>query len=118
MRLIVLVIGVVGAAAAALTAIAIALAATERGRAATATVSERLDPQVTQVRQAIEPGVQAATKALRSIPIVSDRLPAERGLDETADQAIEAADAAIEGAQEAVDSITTAANDAVESAAS
>ena len=118
MRLIVLVIGVVGAAAAALTAIAIVLATTERGRAATATVSERLDPQVTQVRRAIDPGVQAATKALRGIPIVADRLPAESGLGETADQAIEAADAAIEGAHDTVESITAAAGDAVESAAS
>jgi hypothetical protein len=118
MRLIVLVIGAVAAVAAALTAVAIALASTERGRAATATVSERLDPQVTQVRRAIDPGVQAATKALRAIPIVSDRLPAEGGIDETVDAAIDAADEAIAGAQEAVESIADATDDAVKAAAS
>lgn len=102
MRLIVLVVGVVGAAAAVLTAIGIALMATERGRAATATVSERFDPQVTQVRRAIDPGVQAATKALRSIPIVSDRLPTSAAIDASAEDAIDAADVAIEAVTELV----------------
>ena len=102
MRLIVLVVGVVGAAAAVLTAIGIALMATERGRATTATVAERFDPQVTQVRRAIDPGVQAATKALRSIPIVSDRLPTSAAIDASAEDAVDAADAAIEAVTELV----------------
>ena len=120
MRLVVLILGVVAAVAAALTAAAIALMATERGRAATATVAERVDPQLTQVRRAIEPGVQGATKVLRRVPVVGDRVPAPISIEggpAATDAIAEAAEAAPDALADAADSIGEAAEDAVETAA-
>ncbi len=120
MKLVVLVIGVVATIAAALTAAAIAIISTERGRAATATVAERFDPQVTQVRRAIEPGVESATKVLRRIPVVSDRLPASiaiEGSPSVTDRIAEAADTAADTVADAAGDAIEAAGDAVETVA-
>jgi hypothetical protein len=115
MRLIILATAVVATIAAAITAAAIALLTTERGRAVTASVAERYEPQISDVRSAIDPGVQQATKVLRRIPIVSDQLDARSSTTDTiAAAASDAADTIAEAASDAADTASETISDTAE----
>jgi len=96
MKLIVLVASVAAAIVALLVAAAV-LSRTDRGRAVASDAYQRVEPQVEDMRRAIEPRVQSAQKALRRIPIVSDQLESRSA---PADVVADAAEAVTEAAEE------------------